>query len=137
MQKTKIVKIQDLEKTKYFKIRAMGVLEGLDLIDKIAGAAQDVMQGRKVSIKDFLPDLIPLAVPMDDEGKKVVWDGAYTLNDAVSSFENPISLLQLGAEVLEFQQGFLEGFEIYQTLTKRVKDSSVIRSMVSETKSEA
>lgn len=137
MQKTKIVKIQDLDNVRYFKIRAMGVVEGLDMLDKIAGAAQDVMQGRKVSIKDFLPDLIPLAVPMDAEGKKVVWDGAYTLNDAVSSFENPIALLQLATEVLEFQQGFLEGYEVFQKLTKKAKDLSATLSSASETKLEA
>ena len=137
MQKTKIVQIKDLSGVKYFKIRAMGVLEGLDMIDKVAGAAQDVMQGRKVSVKDFLPDLIPLAVPMDAEGKRVVWDGEYSLSDAVASFENPIALLQLGAEVLEFQKGFFEQYEIYQKLTKRVSEALHTFNSASETKSEA
>lgn len=137
MQKTKIVKIQDLENVRYFKIRAMGVVEGLDMIDKIAGAAQDVMQGRKVSIKDFLPELIPLAAPMDAEGKRVVWDGEYSLSDAVASFENPIALLQLATEVLEFQQGFLEGYEAFRKLTKKAKDLSATLNSASETKSEA
>ena len=136
MQKTKIVKIQDLENVRYFKIRAMGVVEGLDMIDKIAGAAQDVMQGRKVSIKDFLPELIPLAAPMDAEGKKVTITD-YTLDDALNEFENPIALLQLATEVLEFQQGFLEEYEVFRNLTKKAKDLSAILNSVSETKSEA
>ncbi|HBO59719.1 MAG TPA: hypothetical protein DD624_07415 [Alphaproteobacteria bacterium] len=136
MQKTKIVKIQDLDNVRYFKIRAMGVVEGLDMIDKIAGAAQDVMQGRKVSIKDFLPELIPLAAPMDAEGKKVTVPD-YTLEDALNEFENPIALLQLATEVLEFQQGFLEGYEVFQKLTKKAKDLSATLNSASETKSEA
>ena len=136
MQKTKIVKIQDLENVRYFKIRAMGVVEGLDMIDKIAGAAQDVMQGRKVSIKDFLPELIPLAAPMDAEGKKVTITD-YTIDDALNEFENPIALLQLATEVLEFQQGFLEGYEAFRKLTKKAKDLSATLNSASETKSEA
>lgn len=136
MQKTKIVKIQDLDNVRYFKIRAMGVVEGLDMIDKIAGAAQDVMQGRKVSIKDFLPELIPLAAPMDTEGKKVTVPD-YTLEDALNEFENPIALLQLATEVLEFQQGFLEGYEVFQKLTKKAKELSATLNSASETKSEA
>lgn len=136
MQKTKIVKIQDLENVRYFKIRAMGVVEGLDMIDKIAGAAQDVMQGRKVSIKDFLPELIPLAMPMDTEGKKVTITN-YTLDDALNEFENPIALLQLATEVLEFQQGFLEGYEVFRKLTKKAKDLSATLNSASETKSGA
>lgn len=136
MQKTKIVKIQDLENVRYFKIRAMGVVEGLDMIDKIAGAAQDVMQGRKVSIKDFLPELIPLAAPMDAEGKKVTITD-YTLDDALNEFENPIALLQLATEVLEFQQGFLEGYEAFRKLTKTAKELSATLNSASETKSEA
>ena len=136
MQKTKIVKIQDLENVRYFKIRAMGVVEGLDMIDKIAGAAQHVIQGRKVSIKEFLPELIPLAAPMDAEGKKVTITD-YTIDDALNEFENPIALLQLATEVLEFQQGFLEGYEVFRKLTEKAKDLSATLNSASETKSEA
>lgn len=121
MKKTNIVKIKDLSGDKFFMVRAMNVLEGIELMDKIAGSVQDWSSGKHISIKDYLNDLIPLAMPMDANGVKVVWDGKFTLNDACGMFENPVALMELAKEVLTIQQGFFEQYPLFQQLMNQAK----------------
>lgn len=110
IQKTKIVSVVDFSGEKFFKIRLFNVMEGLDFADKIAGSVANFMNDKSFSVKSYLADLIPLAVPMDVSGKEVVWPErtAFSLNDAAVMFENPVALLDLGAQILEFQQVFFK-----------------------------
>ncbi len=117
IQKTKIVSVVDFSGEKFFKIRLFNVMEGLDFADKIAGSVANFMNDKSFSVKSYLADLIPLAVPMDVSGKEVVWPErtAFSLNDAAVMFENPVALLDLGAQILEFQQVFFQNSALFQT----------------------
>lgn len=117
IQKTKIVSVVDFTGEKFFKIRLFNVLEGLDFADKIAGSVADFMNNKNFSVKAYLADLIPLALPMDVNGKEIVWNERtpFTLKDAAGMFENPVALLDLVAQILEFQQVFFQKSELFQT----------------------
>jgi len=138
IQKTKIVCIEDFSGKRYFKIRLFGVFDGLDFLDKITGSVQDFLSNKKFSIKEYLSDLIPLAVPMDETGTKIVWpdNQPFTLQLAAQQFENPVSIIELGWAILEFQQVFFERSEICRQLIKTAREVFPSTSLASGTKSE-
>ena len=137
IQKTKIVCIDDLSGKRFFKIRLFGVMDGLDFFDKITGSVQGFFSNQKTSVKEYLRDLIPLAVPMDETGTKIVWpDGqSLSLDTASAMFENPMALIELGWEVLAFQQIFFERLPIFQRLIEQAKKAFPFNNSASETKS--
>lgn len=138
IQKTKIVCVEDFSGKRFFKIRLFGVMDGLDFLDRITGSVQGFFTNQKTSVKEYLKDLIPLAVPMDETGTKIVWpDGqSFTLEAASAMFENPMTLIELGWEVLAFQQVFFEQSTTFRKLIDQVKEVFPFDSSASETKSE-
>jgi len=137
IQKTKIVCVEDFSGKRFFKIRLFGVMDGLDFFDRITGSVQGFFANQKTSVKEYLKDLIPLAIPMDETGTKIVWpDGQpFTLEAASAMFENPMSVIELGWEVLAFQQVFFVQSTTFRPLIETVKKAFPLGNSVSETKS--
>ena len=137
IQKTKIVCVEDFTGKRYFKIRLFGVMDGLDFFDRITGSVQGFFANQKTSIKEYLKDLIPLAVPMDETGTKIVWPEGqpFTLDAAAAMFENPMALVELGWEVLAFQQVFFDSSTTFRSLIETVKKAFPSVNSESETKS--
>ena len=126
----KDIVIKDLEKEHHFRIRLFDAEAGLDFIDSAVGRIKD-----KISLKPFLKDLLPLASLLDVTGSKVVKD-SMTLQDCYSIFQNPVSILELGFEILKYQEVFLQDSEMFQPLTKTLQGLWNTKISESETQSE-
>lgn len=114
MENIKNIVIKDLDTEFHFRIRLFGVEDGLNFIDKAIGLAKN-----DLSIKPFLADLLPLVSMLDTTGKTVVKE-SLTTQDCYSLFKNPLSVIDLGFEVLKFQQVFMKDSKICQELMGKV-----------------
>lgn len=115
--KEKIVKVKDLENTLYFKIKLFGALEGIEFMDK---TIQIINSKNSLSIKPFLDDLFKLCIPLDAMGIKPI-SSSFSLSEAGAMFQNPLSIFELGFEVLKLQEVFLKDSETFRPLIKKVE----------------
>ena len=97
----------------YFKIHLFDVERGLDLADKLAGN----LIAKNIKIRELLGELLPLVDMLDAKGDKVVKEGL-SVSDCNSIFQNPLAVIELGAEVLKFQQVFIQNSALFQPLMK-------------------
>lgn len=102
MEKTKVVKIHDLDGDKIFQIKLFDALTGLDFLDEFL----EMINSPKKSIKPLLKDLLPLATLMDTSGTKPVQP--MSLEIAGSMIQSPIAIVELGLAILEFQEVFMD-----------------------------
>ena len=104
--------------SKNFRIRLLDAMEGLNFIDKAISA----FNGKdSLSIKPFLEDLLPLATLMDERGDKPVQD--MSLSNCGALFKNPLAILELGVEILKFQQVFMKDSAIFQPLISKLENT--------------
>jgi hypothetical protein len=115
MESTKKITIQDMDKTLFFEIRLFKALEGLDFMEKLG----DSFKREDFSIKKYLIDLLPLAVQLDNNGAKVQ---EMNLTLAGQIFINPLAIIELGLNILEFQTVFMQNSVIFQPLVGMVKE---------------
>lgn len=113
MENTKKICINDMGNKLYFKLHLFDVERGLDLADKLAGN----LIAKNIKIRELLGELLPLADMLDAKGDKVVKEGL-TVSECNSIFQNPLAVIELGAEVLKFQQVFIQNSALFQPLMK-------------------
>lgn len=117
MERSKDIIIDDLGNDIHIRINLFGVEKGLDFVDTLA----KVMKAKDFSIKLFLDDLLPLASMLDTNGAQVVIP-SLTRKDCYGLFQNPLSILDLGAEILEFQMVFLESSKLFRPLAEELRN---------------
>lgn len=110
---TKTIVIKDMENTLHIRISLFDAEKGLDFIDNALGK---IRGNSSISVKPFLDDLLPLAALLDSTGATVVHPSlnrqlCYTL------FQNPLTILELGIEILKFQEVFLQSSAAFQELS--------------------
>lgn len=113
MENTKKICINDMGNKLYFKLHLFDVERGLDLADKLAGN----LIAKNIKIRELLGELLPLVDMLDAKGDKVVKEGL-NVSDCNSIFQNPLAVIELGAEVLKFQQVFIQNSVLFQPLMK-------------------
>lgn len=116
MDKEKIVYIDDMGNKMKFKIVLFDAISGLDFMDKfikVASSKEDV------SIKPFLSDLLPLAYSLDDNNNIVQ---QLSLETAGVLFQSPVSIIELGLEILELQQVFIKNSAKFQMLMRPLQN---------------
>lgn len=113
MENTKKICINDMGNKLYFKLHLFDVERGLDLADKLAGN----LIAKNIKIRELLGELLPLVDMLDAKGDKVVKEGL-SVSDCNSIFQNPLAVFELGAEVLKFQQVFIQNSALFQPLMK-------------------
>lgn len=113
MENTKKICINDMGNKLYFKLHLFDVERGLDLADKLAGN----LIAKNIRIRELLGELLPLVDMLDAKGDKVVKEGL-SVSDCNSIFQNPLAVIELGAEVLKFQQVFIQNSALFQPLMK-------------------
>lgn len=113
MENTKKICINDMGNKLYFKLHLFDVERGLDLADKLAGN----LIAKNIKIRELLGELLPLVDMLDAKGEKVVKEGL-SVSDCNSIFQNPLAVIELGAEVLKFQQVFIQNSALFQPLMK-------------------
>ena len=113
MENTKKICINDMGNKLYFKLHLFDVERGLDLADKLAGN----LIAKNIKIRELLGELLPLVEMLDAKGDKVVKEGL-SVSDCNSIFQNPLAVIELGAEVLKFQQVFIQNSALFQPLMK-------------------
>lgn len=113
MENTKKICINDMGNKLYFKLHLFDVERGLDLADKLAGN----LIAKNIKISELLGELLPLVDMLDAKGDKVVKEGL-NVSDCNSIFQNPLAVIELGAEVLKFQQVFIQNSALFQPLMK-------------------
>lgn len=113
MENTKKICINDMGNKLYFKLHLFDVERGLDLADKLAGN----LIAKNIKIRELLDELLPLVDMLDAKGDKVVKEGL-SVSDCNSILQNPLAVIELGAEVLKFQQVFIQNSALFQPLMK-------------------
>ena len=116
MDKEKIVCIDDMGNKMKFKIVLFDAISGLDFMDKfikVASSKEDI------SIKPFLSDLLPLAYSLDDNNNIVQ---QLSLETAGVLFQSPVSIIELGLEILDLQQVFIKNSAKFQMLMKPLQN---------------
>ncbi len=113
MENTKKICINDMGNKLFFKLHLFDVERGLDLADKLAGN----LIAKNIKIRELLGELLPLVDMLDAKGDKVVKEGL-SVSDCNSIFQNPLAVIELGAEVLKFQQVFIQNSALFQPLMK-------------------
>lgn len=129
MEETKKVCIKDFESKNYFLINLFNAERGLDFIDNL----KNNFKGGTINIKPLLDDLLPLASLMDANGEKIVKESV-TRQDCYALFKNPLSILELGTDIFEFQMVFLENSEAFRPLASTLRGILNIQTLESKTK---
>lgn len=116
----KLIEIKDLDNTLKFKIRLFGALEGLDFMDTALGL---IGSKEKLSIRPFLENLLKLATPMDGTGTMPLLQPGqrFSLTAADGMFQNPLSLINLGLQILEFQKVFIKSSPQFHPLIQTLE----------------
>lgn len=120
MESEKVIEINDCDNILKFKIRLFGALEGLDFMDTALGV---ISSKEKLSIRPFLETLLKLATPLDMSGKMPLLQQGqnFSLSVADGIFQNPLSLLNLGLQILEFQKVFIKSSPQFHHLIKTLE----------------
>ena len=124
MENTKKIVIEDLDNKVNLEIRLFNAEKGLDFVENIVKRGKD----ERFSIKAMLDDLLPLVSLLDADGNKVVKEGL-SRQDCYSLFQNPLSIIDLGMEVFEFQLVFLEKSKAFQPFAKQLRDTFSMKTL--------
>lgn len=126
MENTRVIEIKDFDNTLKFKIRLFGALEGLDFMDTALGL---INSKERLTIRPFLETLLKLATPLDLSGNMALLPPGkvLTLSAADEMFQNPISLLTLGFQILDFQKVFLESSPQFRPLIRTLEEKFHIK----------
>ena len=99
-QDTKIITIKDLDKEITFKIKLFGAIEGVYFLSNNVNA----FFNNKLTLIDILGDLLKLACPIEKNTKQsLIGNNIFDLEQAGIIFKNPLSIIDLGIQILEFQ----------------------------------
>lgn len=129
MENFKKITIKDLGNEVNIRIKLFDAEKGLDFVDNLGA----IVRSKEFSIKPFLDDLLPLASLLDTNGDKVVIE-SLTRKDCYGLFKNPLSILELGTQIFEFQTVFLKDSELFQPLAEQLQNILNIKNLGSETK---
>lgn len=129
MENSKKIVIEDFENKVNLSIRLFDAEKGLDFVEKVAKLARN----NEFSIKTLLDDLLPLVSLLDTHGDKVVKENL-TRQDCYGLFQNPLSIIDLGMEVFEFQMVFIKNSKAFRPLAKHLENIFNIMTLESETK---
>lgn len=124
MENTKKIVLEDLDNKVNLEIRLFNAEKGLDFVENIVKRGKD----ERFSIKAMLDDLLPLVSLLDADGNKVVKEGL-SRQDCYSLFQNPLSIIDLGMEVFEFQLVFLEKSKAFQPFAKQLRDTFSMKTL--------
>ena len=126
MENTKVIEIKDFDNTLKFKIRLFGALEGLDFMDTALGV---ISSKERLSIRPFLETLLKLATPLDLSGNTALLPPGQvlTLSVADEMIQNPLSLMDLGFQILEFQKVFIKSSSQFQPLVRTLEEKLSIK----------
>ena len=125
---TKDIVIDDMGNKHHFRIRLFDAEKGLDFVDLYLNTMKNMGGASQVSIKPFLKDLIPLAAMLDVNGSQVV-NPQLDLPTCYSIFQNPLSILELGLEIMGFQEVFIQNSKAFQPLMSKLKAMSPIQTL--------
>lgn len=125
---TKDVVIDDMGTKHHFRIRLFDAEKGLDFVDLYLNTMKSLGGATQLSIKPFLQDLIPLAAMMDINGSQVV-NPQLDLPTCYSIFKNPLSILELGLEIMKFQEVFIQNSKAFQPLMDKLKVMSPMKTL--------
>ncbi len=126
---TKDITIKDMDNTLHIRISLFDAEKGLDFIDNALGKIRDKST---LSIKPFLDDLLPLAALLDSTGSAVV-NPSLNREACYALFQNPLTILELGIEILKFQEVFLKSSAAFQELSGAVRAIWSTKSSVLKT----
>lgn len=129
MENSKIITVNDLGNEIKLRIKLFDAEKGLDFVDNLGA----IVRSKEFSIKPFLDDLLPLASLMDANGDKVVME-SLTRKDCYGLFRNPLSILELGTQIFEFQTVFLTDSELFRPLAEQLQGILHMKNLGSETK---
>ena len=126
MENTKVIEIKDFDNTLKFKIRLFGALEGLDFMDTALGV---ISSKERLSIRPFLETLLKLATPLDLSGNTALLPPGQVLTLSVDDemIQNPLSLMDLGFQILEFQKVFIKSSSQFQPLVRTLEEKLSIK----------
>ena len=128
MENSKDIIITDCGNEIHLRMYLFGVEKGLDFVDTLA----KVMRTKDFSIKLFLNDLLPLVALLDANGEQIVKQNL-TVKDCYGLFRNPLAVLDLATQVLEFQMVFLEDSKTFQPLARQLRGILATKISESET----
>lgn len=129
MEESKKIVIDDFDNKFTFTINLFDAEKGLDFVDNL----RKNFSGGSASIKPLLDELLPLVDLMDANGEKVVKEGL-TRRDCYGIFRNPLSVIELGTEVFEFQMVFLRNSKAFRPLADTLQNMFGFLTLGSETK---
>ena len=129
MEESKKIVIDDFDNKVTFNINLFDAEKGLDFVDNL----RKNFSGGSASIKPLLDELLPLVDLMDANGEKVVKEGL-TRRDCYGIFRNPLSVIELGTEVFEFQMVFLRNSKAFRPLADTLQNMFGFLTLGSETK---
>ena len=114
MEKEKVVEIQDLDNKLKFRIRLFSPMAGIKFFDTFMASVDG-----KFSIEAMLKDLLPLATQLSSDGKAIT---DLTLEMADTLFQNPLAVMDLGIEIFQFQQVFMESSPRFRPFASKVQN---------------
>lgn len=111
MENVKNIVIEDFDNKINLRIRLFDAEKGLDFVESVS----KLVKSGDFSIKALLDDLLPLVSLLDTNGDRVVKDGL-TRKDCYGIFQNPLSIVDLGLEVFNFQMVFIKSSKAFRPL---------------------
>lgn len=111
MENIKNIVIEDFDNKINLRIRLFDAEKGLDFVESVS----KLVKSGEFSIKALLDDLLPLASLLDTNGDRVVKEGL-TRKDCYGIFQNPLSIVDLGLEVFNFQMVFIKNSKAFRPL---------------------
>lgn len=129
MENIKDIVIDDLDNKIHFRIRLFDAEKGLDFVESVGKLAKD----GNFSIKAVLDDLLPLVSLLDTNGDKIVRE-RLTRQDCYGIFQNPLSIIELGFEVFNFQMVFMKNSKIFRPFAGHLENMLNTGILGSETK---
>ncbi|MBO7528066.1 MAG: hypothetical protein J6T74_09310 [Clostridia bacterium] len=102
LQESKIIEINDLNNKYKFRINLFNVEEGLNFFLKSASNQQ--IDTDKIEI------LLKQAILLNEKQPEL--NQKFSLELAKITFRNPVSIIKLATEIMEFQSVFLKDFKI-------------------------
>ena len=124
-QDTKIITIKDFDNEITFKIKLFGAIEGVYFLSNNVNA----FFTNKLTLIDLLGDLLKLACPIETNTKQsLIGNNLFDLQQAGAILKNPLSIIDLGIQILEFQKVFMNGLDKYQAYFGKVKEMLNIKT---------
>lgn len=111
MENVKNIVIEDFDNKINLRIRLFDAEKGLDFVESVS----KLVKSGDFSIKALLDDLLPLVSLLDTNGDRVVKEGL-TRKDCYGIFQNPLSIVDLGLEVFNFQMVFIKSSKAFRPL---------------------